>query len=76
MADTVHRHPRFFWIDCSCFFGAAREATIPATASETLCTSGTFKSALVPTYADVESNHTQMAAALLYYFVMALCFQR
>jgi len=31
------------------------------------------KSALVRTYADVESNHTlQMAAALSYYFVMAL----
>jgi membrane protein len=32
-----------------------------------------LKSALVRTYADVESNHTlQMAAALSYYFVMAL----
>lgn len=32
-----------------------------------------FKSALVRTYTDVENNHTlQMAAALSYYFVMAL----
>jgi hypothetical protein len=68
------RHPSILLDrdNCSCFWRCER-TTIPATASKTLCTSGTLKSALVRTYADVESNHTlQMAAALSYYFVMAL----
>ena len=76
------RHPSILLDrdNCSCFdrtrkAGNCRceRTAIPATASKTLCTSGTLKSALVRTYADVESNHTlQMAAALSYYFVMAL----
>jgi membrane protein len=50
-----------------------RENRYPSNRIQTAVQLRKLKSALVRTYADVESNHTlQMAAALSYYFVMAL----
>jgi membrane protein len=52
---------------------ALRENRYPSNRIQTAVQLRKLKSALVRTYADVESNHTlQMAAALSYYFVMAL----
>ena len=52
---------------------ALRENRRPSNRIQTAVQLRTLRSALVRTCADVESNHTlQMAAALSYYFVMAL----